>query len=500
MISPRWKETVMKKRFPKISGPAALLVLLLLSSCVINPVTGQKEFNIISEAMEIQMGQETDVSIRQEYGIYDDKALNAYVEAIGRRMVPITHRPNLPYHFAVLDTPVENAFAAPGGYIYVTRGMLAIMNDEAALAAIIGHELGHVNARHTARAMSRQLLIMGGLLVASALSEDIAKIAPFAMIGLQVLFLKYSRDDEYQADSLGILYSRKAGWAPGQVVPLFSTFMRMEQAGGGPSLPNFLSTHPLSARRIEEINKMLLPTDPGQRVARNDYLGRVNGLVYGSNPRQGYVEGGAFYHPDMGFMVNIPKGWKYQNTPKQFVMAPDDEKAAVFLTTEQNPKDLAVYAKEKLQAYKESQVQELSRGALRINGLNAFRGVYDIRPKVQTDQQTAAQGTPMTVDIHCIRKGGQIFTFLSTTTSSNFKSYEPAIAGAIQSFQALTDPNKLNRRAWRVGLQAGKRGETLKAILLRSKMDQKMWKAHEIMNGMSLDTALDTDRTIKVLK
>ena len=117
----------MRKLRARIGGLTVLLLLLTLSSCVVNPVTGKKEFNIISEAMEIQMGQETDVSIREEYGVYDDKALNAYVEAVGRKMVPITHRPNLPYHFAVLDTPVINAFAAPGGYIYITRGMLAIM-------------------------------------------------------------------------------------------------------------------------------------------------------------------------------------------------------------------------------------------------------------------------------------------------------------------------------------------------------------------------------------
>jgi predicted Zn-dependent protease len=276
----------------------------------------------------------------------------------------------------------------------------------------------------------------------------------------------------------------------------------MEESGGGPSLPNFLATHPLTTRRIEEINKMLLPTDPDQRVARSDYLGRVNGLVYGNNPRQGFVEGGAFFHPGLQFMINIPKGWKYQNSPKQFVMAPDDEKAAVILSTEASAMDLSEYMQDKLASYKESQVQELSRGALQINGLRAFRGVYDIRPKVQQDQQNQQddQGTPMTVDIHCIRKGGQIFTFLSTTASSTFKGYEPAIDGAIRSFQTLSDPDKLNRRAWLVGLQNGRRGETLKAILQRLKVDQKLWKAHELMNGMSVDMALDTDRSVKFLR
>jgi predicted Zn-dependent protease len=138
---------------------------------------------------------------------------------------------------------------------------------------------------------------------------------------------------------------------------------------------------------------------------------------------------------------------------------------------------------------------------LSINGLNAFRGLYDIRPKVEADAQAQQdQGTPMTVDIHCIRKGGQIFTFLSTTASATFRDYQPAIDEAIGSFRTLSDPNKLNRQAWRVGLQNGRRGETLKAILLRMKVDQKMWKAHELMNGMSVDMALDTDRQVKILR
>jgi predicted Zn-dependent protease len=489
----------MSRRLAQASGPlVALLLIASLAGCVVNPVTGKKEFNIISEAMEIEMGKSTDVSIREEYGIYDDPALNAYVENLGKRMAPITHRPQLPYHFAVLDTPVENAFAAPGGYIYITRGMLAIMEDEAAMAAIIGHELGHVNARHTARAMSRQLLLMGGVIVASALSEDLQKIAPFAMVGLQVLFLKFSRDDEYQADSLGVQYSRKIGYAPGRVVPLFTTFLRMEKAGGGPRLPSFLSTHPLSERRIEEINKMLEPGDASLRVARPEYLKRIDGMVYGDNPRQGYVEGGAFYHPELQIALQIPAGWKYQNSPKQFIMAPDDEKAAVFLSAETTNKDLGVYLQEQLTAFKDSQVKEMSRSPLRINGLNAVRGVYDVRPKPQEGQE--ATGTPMAVDIHCIRKGGQVFTFVGYASETDFPKYGAAINAAIRSFQPLTDPGKLNRRPMRIGLQTARSGETFRQTLQRLSAPEKQWKALEMMNGLALDQAVGAGRAVKILR
>ncbi|HOS11808.1 MAG TPA: M48 family metallopeptidase, partial [Candidatus Aminicenantes bacterium] len=253
---------------------AAVIVLAAVSgalSCALNPVTGKQELMLVSEAKEIEMGKATDESIRQEYGLYQDAALSAYLNTVARRMVPYTHRRTLEYHFAVLDTPVENAFAAPGGYIYVTRGLLAMMNSEAELATVVGHELGHVNARHSVREYSKQLLLTGGLVVGSLLSRDVAKVAPFLMVGLQVLFLKFSRDDEYQADSLGVLYSRGAGYSPAQMIPFFRSIQKLEEkAGGGMKLPNFLSTHPLTEKRIEEAEKMLEPQDAERNILRNE--------------------------------------------------------------------------------------------------------------------------------------------------------------------------------------------------------------------------------------
>jgi predicted Zn-dependent protease len=484
--------------------PAAVLgvFILLIIRCSINPVTGKRELMLIPESTEIEMGKETDVSIRQEYGIYEDETLNAYVRGIGERMAPITHRPQLPYHFAVLDTPVENAFAAPGGYIYVTRGMLALMNDEAALAAIIGHELGHVNARHTARAMSRQLLLMGGVLLAGALSEDIQKIAPFALIGLQVLFLKYSRDDEYQADVLGVQYSRKIGYSPGQVVPLFRSFLRMEQSSSGPRLPNFLSTHPLSTKRIDEIQKMLLPDDESQIVHKNEYLARINGLVFGENPRQGYVEGSAFYHPDLRFRVNIPNGWKLQNTPKQVLIVPENEEAALILTEENSNQDLPSYLQSKLTAFSESQVNELTRSQVQINGLAGFRGRYSVRPKAAADA-TAGQdeaSKPMTVEISCIKKGGQIFTFLGATESAKFGTYESDLARIVSSFGAVSDPNVLNRRPRTISVVTAANGGPLRNFLKEQNIAAKQWDALALVNGLSLDDTMERGRRVKIIR
>jgi predicted Zn-dependent protease len=489
-------------RTPWIPAVVLGLLLVLIVSCAINPVTGKRELMLIPESLEIEMGKETDVSIRQEYGIYEDEALNAYIRSVGEKMVPITHRPALPYHFAVLDTPIENAFAAPGGYIYITRGMLALMNDEAGLAAILGHELGHVNARHTARAMSRQLLMMGGVILASALSEDIQKIAPFALIGLQVLFLKYSRDDEYQADTLGVQYSRAVGYAPGQVVPLFRSFLRMEKASGGPKIPNFLSTHPLTAKRIDEIQQMLRPEDEILAVRKPEYLARLNGLVVGENPRQGFLEGNAFYHPDLKFRVSIPAGWKLQNTPKQLLLAPDNEEAALFLTAETSNADLSSYMNTKLTQFSESQVNELTRNQVQVNGLLGYRGVYTVRSKTSTDagagQDESAK--PMTVEIDCIKKGGQIFTFLGAAETSQFGKYENAIAQTVRSFGPVNDPNVLNRRPRTLNVVTAAAGGSLRSFLQAQGVPQKQWDAHALMNGLALDDQMERGRRVKVVR
>ena len=243
----------MKKNSRVIVLAVTLAVILCTVTCAVNPVSGKKELMFFSEKAEIALGQSTDNEIRQTYGIYQDKAMNDYVNAVGQKLAAFSFRPKLQFHFAVLDTPVINAFAAPGGFIYVTRGIMALMNSEAELAVVLGHEIGHVDARHSVKRLSGTLLISVGLLLGSALSEDIAKVAGLAGIGMQLLFLKFSRSDEYQADSLGIQCARKAAYSPVEMVQFFSSLENMSADSGASRLPNFLSTHPLTKNRITKV-------------------------------------------------------------------------------------------------------------------------------------------------------------------------------------------------------------------------------------------------------
>jgi predicted Zn-dependent protease len=474
-----------------------ILLSIILVQCATNPVTGKKEIMLISKSMEIQMGKEIDQAIKNEYGIYYDPQLDSYLNRIARKLVPHCHRPGLKYYFSVLDTPVENAFAAPGGYIYITRGLLALMNSEAELAVVLGHELGHVNARHSARSMTKSILFSIGLAIATELSEDIRKIAPIAQIATQLLFLKYSRKDEYQADSLGVEYSRKAGYVPGKMVDFFNSLTRLSSTRGSYHLPNFLSTHPLTPRRIEKVKEQLIPTDSKLAVRKNNYLGKVNGMIYGSNPRQGYIEGNHFYHPDMKFYFRIPRGWKSENTPQRVTMASKDGNGLIIFSAKKSSMELDNFSKKMITEISNSKV--LSQSYRSINGLRALHSELNVKTNNEsTADNSAAQN--MKVRLTHIRKGSMIYSFLALSPKSQFISYKNDFSFSIHSFKNLTDKRHLRRKPLRIYTKKVSGKQTLKAFLNRQNVPRKIWKNIAIINLLNLDDTVTQNQLIKIIK
>ncbi len=218
--------------------------LFWLASCAVNPVSGQRELMLISEDKEIQLGRQTDADVVRQFGIYDDQKLNAYVNGLGQRMGKVSHRPHLAYHFKVLDVSVVNAFAVPGGYVYFTRGILANLNTEAELAGVMGHEIGHITARHSAQQISRAQLAKLAVEAGSVFSDEFRALSGLAGFGVQMLFLKFSRDNERQADDLGVEYASKVGYDASQMANFFETLDRMQAHGDKSGLPSWFSTHP----------------------------------------------------------------------------------------------------------------------------------------------------------------------------------------------------------------------------------------------------------------
>jgi predicted Zn-dependent protease len=466
-----------------------LIILFSFSSCAVNPVTGKKELNLISESQEIALGKQTDIEVRKEYGVYANPDLNAYVQTIGKDLVPHTHRPQLPYQFAVLDTPVVNAFAVPGGYIYVTRGILALMGSEAELAVVLGHELGHVNARHSVHRMSEMMLVQVGLAVGSALSETFAQVAGLAGVGVQLLFLKYSRDDERQADALGVEYARKGVYNPGEMIAFFGSLEKLGDLSGGQALPGFLSTHPLTKERIEKVKQMLTAGDQTLEVKERPYLRRIDGLVYGDDPSQGYVEGGRFYHPEMAFTFAIPSGWKVVNTPTQVMLSSPDEKAALILQAEKTAEDLPGYVQKKAGQIEGSQF--VADDTLRVPGLASCHQLYRV------DQQ---QAETIHLRLSAIRKGSMVYTFSALARSSDFPRFNQEFRRSAQSFAPLRDPAFLNRRPRLLRLVEANGRQTLQEVFSSAGMDKDLWPSVAILNGMELGSTPPQGQMLKVIR
>ena len=308
-------------------------------------------------------------------GLYQDEQLQNFINEKGKQMGAVSHRPELEYQFKVLDSPVVNAFAVPGGFIYFTRGIMAHFNNEAEFAGVLGHEIGHVTARHSASQQSKSMLAQLGLVAGVAFSEDFRKYAGVAQQGLGLLFLKFGRDDESQSDTLGVVYSTKIGYDAHEMAGFFNTLKRMRDKSGQ-QVPTFLSTHPDPGDRNKRVHAYAdkYQAKPGVnksdlKVNRDQYLRMIDGLIYGEDPRQGYVENGYFYHPEMAFQFPIPNGWQTANSPQQVQMAPKDGKAAIILTIPQGstPEEAAN------NFISQSQIQVLSQKKTTVNG---FPGSY----------------------------------------------------------------------------------------------------------------------------
>ena len=478
------------KKFNRVFFWLVMLATILAAvTCAVNPVSGKKELMFFSEKAEIALGQNTDREIKQTYGIYQDKAMNDYVNGVGQKLAAFSFRPKLQFYFAVLDTPVINAFAAPGGFIYVTRGIMALMNSEAELANVLGHEIGHVDARHSVKRLSGTLLISIGLLLGSALSEDIAKVAGLAGIGTQLLFLKFSRSDEYQADSLGIQCARKAAYSPVEMVQFFSALENMSADSGGSRLPNFLSTHPLTKSRIAKVKEMLSSQDVRLAVKKENYLRQIDGLIYGDNPQQGFVEGRAFYHPELAFYFQQPADWALENTPKQVVMTAKDGKAALVLQAEASELDLDEYAVTKAKELGQAEMLEENR-----RSISSFRSRHAWYKVPQEGKE------PLLVRLTCIRKGGMIYSFSALSAYGDFNTYRDVFENSIHSFQELNDPRYLNRKPSRLTLVHAGGNQTLQGIFSSASVDRKMWKQLGVFNALGLEAVPESGQLIKLVK
>ncbi len=470
---------------------ALVLLAAAAAACAVNPVTGQRELMLYSESQEIELGKQTDAEVAATYGIYDDPALQSYVSKLGLALAAKGQRPGLPWRFTVVDSPVVNAFAVPGGAIYVTRGILALMSSEAELAAVLGHEIGHVNARHSMSQMSKQQVAQVGLAVGSVVSKTFAKYAGLAGTGLQVLFLKYSRDDENQSDALGIEYARAAGYDPAEMAVTFSGLQKMGDLSGGSSLPGFLSTHPLTADRIAHVKTLLQPGDTALARRPDAYLQAVNNIVVGEDPRQGYVENGIFTHPGLRFQFVVPSGWKVENMPSRVTLIAPDGTAGVVLQGAQTADSAEEFAKKQSAEITKSGGTLLNENRTTINGLACYEQSYTI---------TQENASPVRMSLSCLKKGDRVYAFQAMSPADGYAKYERTFRDVVGSFRDVTDASKLDRAPQRLALVKANGSDTLQAILKKSGLSEKAWPQWAVMNGMDLTAVPPAGKLVKTVR
>jgi predicted Zn-dependent protease len=404
-----------------------LVAAIALPACATNPATGRRQLALISEQQEIEIGRQADPEIVAAMGLYDDDAAQAYVQRIGTALAATSERPSLPWTFRVLDDPTVNAFALPGGFIYVTRGIMTHMNSEAELATVLGHEIGHVTGRHSVEQMSRAQLFSFGLGVGMVLSEQVAQFGGLAQAGLSLLFLRYSRDHESEADELGFRYVTRGAYDAREMPKVFEMLGQIGESRGS-RVPNWLATHPDPERRAEESRRLIAEYTggfDGTRVARDPYFDRIDGMIFGDNPREGFFEGALFLHPDLELRLRFPDGWTTVNQRQSvYAVSPGQDAVVELRLAEEASAQAAATA-----FLAQEGVRATRTFRQDVHGFDTYWARFDARSR-----DTDLAGT-----VAFLEHGGNVYRLLGYGLAASWQPLAAVAETSIGSFERLTD-------------------------------------------------------------
>ncbi len=441
--------------------PSLLLAALLLTACgtpMVNPVTGQTERSVMSEEAELAEGAKGHQQVLQEYGVVKDAALQAYVSALGHKLAMHSHRSELEWHFTVLDSPEINAFALPGGYVYVTRGIMAYLESEADLAGVIGHEIGHVTARHGAQRATSQQTAGLGVLAANILGAVLESqgVSGAGRVAGQVsqnvaagYIASYGREQELQADGLGAEYLYRTRYDPRNMIDvirvlknqeLFAADQAKAEGRPAPARGDWLASHPSNDQRLDTITRLAAQYQSNDRYGdegRVRYLQAIRNMAFGDSAEQGVVRGRNFYHESLGLALTAPVGWYVHNEAEQLGMINAARDAALVVRVVpaqvgKSPADVVRTLLKPTQGKFE---------AISINGMAASRF---------TGVRAQANGSAEAVEATVITgPGGRVY--LLQYTARDAMALARARAGlreAEGSFRALTAQDRAAARPW----------------------------------------------------
>lgn len=426
-----------------------VLCTVLLCSCAVNPVTGKRDFVTMSETEEINLGKNYHPKIIKQYGSYEDPELQTYTQKIGEELAVVSHRNKLIYRFNILDSPVVNAFALPGGYIYISRGIMAYMNSEAELAGVLGHEIGHVTARHSVRqqAASTATNIFGmavAVKTGSRAASDLAQLFGGALVS------GYGREHELQSDRLGAEYLAQSGYDPENMLGVigllknqeeFEALRAKEEGREAQTYHGVFATHPDNDKRLQEVIRAAqkFKITASKDAGREPFLKRIDGMIFGENEKHGISRQNLFYHPVLGFTFTQPKDWRIDNLPDRLIISKHNNDAFIQLTVDDLNKHInaETYFKEQLKLSAPPQNgQNLS-----INGLEAYTASI---------QQNTTFGK-RTVRFVVIFMDNRAYLFSALTKDiAQFAEMDKLFLATAKTFHPITEPERKLAKPYRI--------------------------------------------------
>lgn len=482
-----------------------LIISVGVSGCITleqNPVSGNKRAFGYTWEQEEQIGKEADGEIIAQYGLYENEELSNYVSDLGQALLEVSHlrREDTPqqfkdtqFTFRVLDSPVVNAFALPGGYIYVTRGLLAHLNNEAQLAVVLGHEIAHVAARHASqRAATQQfgqLAIISGAIIGESLGYDGASILQLSSQTAQLMFLKYGRDAERESDALGVEYSAMKNYMAAEGADFFTSLKRISETQGG-GIPTLLSSHPDPGEREDAIPRMAQEwADRGYEqtiLDKEEFMAMIDDIIFDENPRNGFERDGIFYHPELEFQFPKPEGFELYNQPNAVIMVNEEQTAITQFTIDSENESpqasvQAFLAQEGITIESESEYNEA--------GINGYRGVATA---------SAQDGTELKLQITAISYGEYIYRFLSYTSAAEYENYEARFNSIPAGFRELQDESILNIEPVRLELVTVSNSGLFRD-LIPNELPMKIEPIDvAIINQVELDQTIEAGTVLKI--
>ena len=407
-----------------LAGAPVVVLLVSLAGCATNPATGRSMLSMVSEGQEVDMGRQYMAEVEREQGLYDNPVLAAYVDSVGQALAAESERPELPWSFKVVDDPVVNAFALPGGPIYVARGILARFNSEAEMASVLGHEIGHITARHIVEQMSRQQLAQLGMIASLIAIPDLMPFSQGISGALGVVFLKFGRDDESQSDELGFRYMTRVGYDPQGAVDMFRILDR-QKSNSESAIPEWQSTHPDPGNRVAAAEARITASGITEGIVRRDeFLQHIDGLVWGEDPRQGYFIGQRFVHPELAFEFTLPDGWNKRNSQTAVLAGSPEKDAMIQLTAGSGSSEQAAEAFLSRESIEQTGITRRT-----VNGLPAVLATFSTQTR-----QGVIEGIAMFVE-----HGGLTYALMGYAPSSRVGRYSAAVERTLESFAPVSD-------------------------------------------------------------